>query len=153
MTGGQPPAWHCPECGAPFANRNASHSCVRIDLDEPFRGAEPTVREAFDRLVELASMDHPVTVVPQKTRIALALPMRFGAIKVHRNRLTGHLLAERILEHPVVTDVTANAYESGLYLHRLSIRSADELDDAFAAFIREAAVRVGRRERLAKIVT
>jgi hypothetical protein len=37
-----------------------------------------------------------------------------------------------------------------LYLHRLSIRSAAQLDDAFAALVREAAARVGRRERLAR---
>jgi hypothetical protein len=59
-------SWTCPECGASFATPNASHSCVRFDLDAHFRGASP-----------------------------------------------------------------------------------NELDDAFAGFVREAAARVGRRERLA----
>jgi len=36
-----------------------------------------------------------------------------------------------------------------MYLHRFSVRTADELDDAFAALVREAAARVGRRERMA----
>jgi hypothetical protein len=48
-----------------------------------------------------------------------------------------------------VTEIVANAYESGLYLHRFSVGSPDELDEAFAAFVREAAERVGRRGRLA----
>jgi len=78
-------AWTCPDCGAPFGNSNASHSCVRIELDARFAGAAPDVRAA---------------------------------------------------------------YGSGLFLHRVSIRSPDELDDAFARFVREAAARVGRRERL-----
>jgi hypothetical protein len=140
--------WHCPTCGAPFATRNASHSCVRVELDRHFEGADPDVRAAFDRLVELASVDGDIPVVAQKTRIVLAAPMRFVAIQVHRDRLTGHLLAERGSPHPVVTEIVANAYETGLFLHRLSIRRPDELDAAFGAMVREAAARVGRRERL-----
>jgi len=142
--------WTCPDCGAPFANANASHSCVRIDLDERFADAAPETRAAFDRLVELASMDGPVTVIAQKTRIVLAAPMRFTSIQVQRDRLTGHVLAEAPAPHRVVTEIVPDAYGSGLFLHRLSIRDAAELDDAFAAFIREAAERVGRRKRLAR---
>jgi hypothetical protein len=141
--------WVCPDCGAPFANRNASHSCVRIALEERFAGADPGVRAAFDRLVELASVDGPVTVVAQKTRIVLAAPMRFVACQVRTDRLVGHVLADRPVEHPVVTEIVPDAFGSGLYLHRLSIASAGDLDAAFAAFVREAAARVGRRERLA----
>lgn len=140
--------WICPDCGAPFANANASHSCVRIELDDRFAGAAPAVRDAFDRLVELASVDGPVSVIAQKTRIVLAAPMRFVAVQVHRDRLTGHVLAGRPAQHPVVTAIVPNAYGSGLYLHRLSIATADELDGAFAAFVREAAEQVGRRKRL-----
>jgi hypothetical protein len=122
---------------------------VRVEVAERFVGASPEVRAAFDRLVQLASIDGPMTVVAQKSRIVLAAPMRFVAVHVHRDRLTGHVLAERAVPHAVVTEIVPNAYGTGLFLHRLSIRSADELDDAFAAFVREAAARVGRRERLA----
>jgi hypothetical protein len=143
------PAWTCPACGAPFANRNASHSCVRVNLDRHFDKARPGVRAAFDRLVELASVDGPIPVVAQKSRIVFASPMRFLAVQVPRDRLRGHVLHDRPVPHPVVTEIVANAYESGLYLHRFSVGSPDELDDAFAAFVREAAERVGRRGRLA----
>ncbi|HET9344920.1 MAG TPA: hypothetical protein VFO05_04385 [Candidatus Limnocylindrales bacterium] len=150
MTGGQPPAWHCPACGAPFANSNATHSCVRVELEERFAGADPAVRAAFDRLIELATVDGPIPIVAQKTRIVLAAPMRFLAVQVGRDRLTGHMLSERPFQHPVVVEIVVDAYGSGLCLHRFSITSAGQLDDAFAAFVRDAASRVGRRERLAK---
>jgi hypothetical protein len=109
----------------------------------------PAVRAAFDRLVELATVDADVPVVAQKTRIVLAAPMRFVALMVRRDRLLGHVLADRAMPHAVVTEIVPNAYASGLFLHRLDIRSADQLDDEFAAFVREQAARVGRRERLA----
>ena len=103
-----------PDCGAPFGSANASHSCVRVKLEERFAGADPAVREAFDRLVELATVDGPVPIVAQKTRIVLAAPMRFAAVQVGRDRLTGHVLAERPFEHPAVVDIVEDAYGSGL---------------------------------------
>ena len=146
MTG---PAWTCPECGAPFANRKASHSCVLVDLDRHFEKARPGVRAAFDRLVEIVNVDGSIPVVAQKGRIVFAAPMRFIAVQVPRDRLRGHVLHDRAVPHPAVTEIVPNAYESGLYLHRFSVGPPEELDDAFAAFVREAAERVGRRSRLA----
>ena len=143
------PSWTCPDCGAPFANRDASHSCVHVDLDRHFEKAAPGVRAAFDRLVEIVNADGSIPVVVQKSRIVFAAPMRFLAIQVPRRRLRGHVLHDRAVPHPVVTEIVANAYESGLFLHRFSVASPEELDDAFAAFVREAAERVGRRSRLA----
>jgi hypothetical protein len=142
--------WVCPDCGAPFVAPNASHSCVQIDLDSHFAGAPPAVRAAFDRLVELATVDGPIPVVAQKTRIVLAAPMRFMAIQVRHDRLDGHVLLDRAVAHPVVVGIIPDAYDSGLFLHRFSIGSADQLDNAFATFVREAAARVGRRERLTR---
>jgi hypothetical protein len=140
--------WTCPDCGAPFANRDASHSCVRVDLEHHFAAASPGVRAAFDRLVALATVDGPIPIVAQQTRIVLAGPMRFLAVTVHRDRLGGHLLLDRPAPHPVVTAIVPDAYGSGLFLHRLAIRAPAELDAAFAAIVREAAERVGRRVRL-----
>jgi hypothetical protein len=145
------PVWICPECGAPFAAPNASHSCVVVSLDERFVGSLPAVRAAFDRLAELvalATVDGEIPVVAQKTRIVFAAPMRFLAVMVRRKRLDGHILLDRPVPHPVVTAIVPNAYESGLHLHRFSITDAAQLDDAFAAIVREGAARVGRRERL-----
>jgi hypothetical protein len=141
-------AWTCPSCGAPFAAPNAPHSCVRIGLDERFAGTGPEVRAAFDRLVELATADGDIPVIAQKTRIVLAAPMRFLAVQVRRDRLVGHVLHDRPVEHPLVTEVVPNAFDSGLFLHRFEVHDAADLDESFGAFVREAAVRVGRRERL-----
>jgi hypothetical protein len=114
-----------------------------------FQRSSPAVRAAFDRLVELATVDGPIPVVAQKTRIVLAAPMRFLAVMVRRDRLLGHVLGDRAMPHPVVTEIVPNAFASGLFLHRFDVRSADQLDAEFAAFVREQAARVGRRERLA----
>ncbi len=139
--------WTCPSCHAPFVAPNASHSCVSGDLEAHFDAAKPAVRSAFDRLVELATVDGSIPVIAQKTRIVLAAPVRFLAIQVRRDRLIGHFLLDREVPHPLVTAIVPDAYGSGLALHRLSIRDAAEIDDSFAAMLAEAAERVGRRGR------
>jgi len=141
--------WTCPRCGAPFANRDATHSCVSIGLDERFVDAAPEVREAFDRLVEQASVDGPVAVVPQRTRIVIACPMRFLAVQVRRDSLAGHVFLERAVAHTLIREAVPDAYGSGLVMHRFVVRTPGELDDAFAAIVRAGAARVGRRQRLA----
>jgi hypothetical protein len=118
-----------------------------VSLDERFARIDPALRAAFDRLVELATVDGDIPVVAQKTRIVLAAPMRFLAISVRRDRLVGHILLDRPAPHPVVTEIVPNAYDSGLFLHRLSITDAAQLDDGFAVIVREAAERVVRRRR------
>jgi hypothetical protein len=142
-------SWTCPTCGAPFVAANASHSCVVGDLRAHFAGSEPGVRAAFDRLVELATVDGNIPVIAQKTRIVLAAPVRFLAVQARRDRLAGHLLLDREVPHPLVTEIVPDAYGSGLALHRLSIRDAAQLDADFAGMLREAADRVGRRGRFA----
>ena len=142
-------AWTCPTCRAPFVAPNASHSCLSGDLEAHFAAVMPGVRAIFDRLVELATTNGSIPVIAQKTRIVLAAPVRFLAIQVRRDCLTGHLLLDREVPHPLVTEIIPNAYGSGLALHRLSIRDADEIDDAFAAMLAESAERVGRRGRFA----
>ena len=47
-----------------------------MGVAEHFAGADPAVRDAFEGLVELASVDGPMTVVAQKTRIVLAAPIQ-----------------------------------------------------------------------------
>ncbi len=72
--------WACPRCGRAFANRNQAHACAPLgDLDRHFARASPAVRAAFDRVLAVVSGLGPVTVLPEKTRIALQVRMSFAA--------------------------------------------------------------------------
>jgi hypothetical protein len=64
--------WACPRCARTFANRNQTHTCAPLgDLDTHFAGVSPAVRATFDRVLAVVSELGPVTVLPEKTRIAL----------------------------------------------------------------------------------
>ena len=84
--------WACPACGRTFAQRNQTHTCAPLgELDRHFAGVEEPVRATFDRILATVRAMGPVTVLPEKTRIALQLRMSFAAFMPRRRWLNGHL--------------------------------------------------------------
>ena len=114
--------WMCPSCERTFANRNQPHSCVRLrSLDEHFLTSAPHVRETFDRVLGLlAEADPPVSVLPEKSRIAFHVRMSFAAF-VPRKSWT------RVEE-----------FSPRNVLHAFRLRTPDEVDATFARWLLEA---------------
>jgi len=138
--------WTCPACGRTFANRNQTHTCAApTDLDGHFAGADPAVRETFERVLAVVRAAGPVTVLPEKTRIALHVRMSFAALMPRRRWLNGHLVLARRVDSPRFTRV--ETYSPRNVLHAFRLTAPDEVDDEFAAWLGEA-YRVGRQEHL-----
>jgi hypothetical protein len=135
--------WICPRCGRSFANRNQTHTCAPLrTLDESFAGTDPVVRQLFDRL--LAELG-PVTVLPEKTRIALAVRMSFAAIRPRRHWLDGHLVLAREAQHPLIRRVQVLSRRN--VVHEFRLTDPAELDDGFLALLHEARA-VGEQRHL-----
>jgi Domain of unknown function (DUF5655) len=129
--------WTCPVCGRTFANRNQSHSCRPPgDLDQHFQGSDPAVRAAFDRLLDIVAALGPVTLLPEKTRIALHVRMSFAALTPRRRWLDGHVVLARRLESPRFRRIEAYSPQNVLHAFRLS--SPAEVDEEVAAWFAEA---------------
>ena len=92
--------WGCPRCGRRFANRNQSHFCSDVRLDEHLKGREPNVVATFERLLVAARKSGPVTVLPEKTRIAFQVRMSFAAFTLRKRWVDGHVVLARRLESP-----------------------------------------------------
>ena len=149
MTGGSPlpPLWRCPSCGRPFANRNQSHACAAtLDLDQHLEGKDPEVVAIFRRLVTLAEGNGPVTVLPEKTRIAFQVRMSFAAFTLRRRWVDGHVILARRLEHPRFRRV--ESFSPRNHLHQFRLERLDEVDEEVAAWLAEA-YRVGEQRHLA----
>ena len=64
--------WVCPACARAFANRNQTHTCAVLgELGRHLDGAGPAVRATLDRILVVVGDMGPVTVLPERTRIAL----------------------------------------------------------------------------------
>ncbi len=145
-TAPRPPLWRCPDCARRFANRNQSHSCGRHSLESHFRGKNREVRELFDALVALLQRFGPVTVLPEKTRIAFQVRMSFAAVSVRQCYIVGHFVFGRRVEHPRFLRV--ETYSPRNHLHAFRIDAPTDLDAEFAEWAREA-YEVGEQKHLA----
>lgn len=129
--------WTCPICGRTFANRNQSHTCRPVgDLERHFQRGEPAVRATFDRLLEIVAALGSVTVLPEKTRIALHVRMSFAALIPRRRWLDGHVVLARRLDSPRFRRI--ETYSPQNVLHAFRLTSPAEVDDEVAAWFAEA---------------
>jgi Domain of unknown function (DUF5655) len=152
MTRGDPPAgagrpmWTCPGCGRTFANRNQSHFCAPVrSLEDHFAGTEPQVRAAFDRVRRAVEAFGPVTVLPERTRIAFQVRMSFAAFVPRRSWLDGHLVLAHRLTSPRFRDV--QVFSARNVLHTFRLAGPDDVDDEFLGWLTEA-YQVGEQRHL-----
>jgi Domain of unknown function (DUF5655) len=137
--------WRCPDCRRQFANRNQSHACGRSTLASHFVGKPRIVRAIFDKLLEVARKNGPVTVLPEKTRIAFQVRMSFAALVIRKNWVDGHVVLARRLENPRFRRI--ETFSPRNHLHAFRFKSVDEVDDEVAAWFGEA-YRVGEQRHL-----
>ena len=138
------PLWRCRACGRAFANRNQSHACGRHDLESHFAGRSPEVRAIFDAFLAMIERSGPVTVLPEKTRIAFQHRMSFAQLTVRRAWVTGHLVLDRRAENPLFTKI--ESFSPRNHAHHFRIDDPAQVE-ALADYAREAAA-VGRQEHL-----
>jgi hypothetical protein len=133
--------WTCPRCGRTFAQKNQTHTCRRLgDLDDHFRGKDPSVRDIFDIL---RAHVEPVEVLAERSRIAFHLRMSFAAFVPRRHRLDGHLVLARTAEHPALVKVEVFSPRNVLHAFRLE----QPPDAAFLELLAEART-VGEQRHL-----
>jgi hypothetical protein len=133
--------WACPRCGRSFANRNQSHTCAALgDLDRHFAACDPAVRETFDRILAVAREQGPVTVLPEKTRIAFQVRMSFAAFMPRRHWLNGHLVLARRIDSSRFAKV--EVFSPRNVLHAFRLTSPAQVDAEFAGWVAQA-YRVG----------
>jgi hypothetical protein len=147
-TTGRTAMWTCPRCGHRFVSANMWHSCSHHSVDEHFARAEPQVRAAFDRLVELYERCGPIVVIAQKTRIVFMVRARFGGCQVRRDRLVTNVSLPRRVAHPRFKRIEQLGR---WHLHHFEVRSPAELDDSeLQALICESYHQMGEQGRLGR---
>ena len=107
-------------------------------VDDHLRGADPenvALYRAFVRLVEACG---PVEVVVHKTTVTFKGTRRgFAGARPDRSGVVGFLdLMRPVDTDPRITRVTP--YTHRLFVNRFRLRSASDLDAAFADWVREA---------------
>ncbi|HEU4557434.1 MAG TPA: DUF5655 domain-containing protein [Longimicrobium sp.] len=139
------PLWTCPRCGRPFANRNQQHSCVAASVDEHLRGKGERA-EALYRAFEAAVREcGPVILAPAKTRIGFQVRMIFAAVSVRADRLNGHVVLARRVEHQRFTRIDSLSPRN--HVHHFRLRDPAEVDGEVRGWLCEAYA-VGEQKHL-----
>ncbi|MBV9929517.1 MAG: hypothetical protein JO013_01070 [Alphaproteobacteria bacterium] len=138
------PLWTCPACGRSFANRRQSHACGRHALAPHFEGRSEDVRRIFDAFLAMLESFGPVTVLPEKSRIAFQVRMSFAQLTPRRHWVNGHFVLARRAEDPPFTRVETISPRNHVHHFRLGLAEAVE---GLHGYAREAYA-VGRQEHL-----
>jgi hypothetical protein len=128
--------WVCPTCERRFANRNQTHTCGLHTLDRHFSGRPPRIRTLFEAVRQAIEALGPVTVLPEKTRIAFHMRMSFAQLTPRNRWLDGHLVLARRLDHPRFRRVETLSPRN--HVHHFRITTADEIDAQLIAWLTEA---------------
>jgi hypothetical protein len=103
------------------------------------------VRAIFNKLLAVAKQNGPLTVLPEKTRIAFQVRMSFAAFVIRRNWVDGHVVLARRFEHPRFRRI--ETFSPRNHLHAFRFTNVEEIDDEVAAWFAEA-YRVGQQRHL-----
>ena len=138
------PLWTCPACGRAFANARQPHACGRYSLDRHFAGKPPLVRDIYDAFVAMLEEIGPVTILPEKTRIAFQVRMSFAQLTVRRNWVLGHFVLDRRADDPLFTRIETISPRNPV--HHFSLDDPREVE-GLRDYAAEAHA-VGRQEHL-----
>jgi hypothetical protein len=104
------------------------------------------VRKIYDRFLEAIRTNGPVTVLPQKTRIAFQVRMSFAQLTPRRAWVDGHLVLARRVRDPLFGSI--QTFSPRNHVHTFRLRAPEEVTAALEAFIADAYA-VGRQDHLA----
>lgn len=139
------PLWRCPRCRRRFANRNQSHACGPLEMDHHFRGRDPAIRALFETVRRAVQACGPVTVLPEKTRIAFQVRMSFAQVTPRERWLDGHVVLSRRLEHARFLKIETISPRN--HVHHFRLFKPQDVDADFRDWLREAYA-VGAQEHL-----
>ena len=137
--------WRCERCGRRFANRNQTHSCGRYDLQHHFDGKAPAIRALFDAVVDAIRDIGPVTVLPEKRRIAFQVRMSFAQVTPRRAWLDGHVVLARRRDSPRFRNIQTISARN--HVHVFRIEKLEDIDAEFREWLAEAYA-VGEQKHL-----
>ncbi len=123
------------------------HSCGKFELDALFSKSEPHVFRLYEQFVELVQSFGPVTVIPQKTRVAVQARVRFTGCVPRRSHLECSFWFTEKKRSPRFHRI--EQYAPNAYGHYVRVRDQEDFDAEFEDWIREAYA-VGRQEHLRK---
>ena len=128
--------WTCPDCGRTFRNTNQDHSCVVIDLELHYVNKDQNVKDAFEKIKDIAMSLGNVKINSVKNAILFQAKSQFLAVKPKKNILdTEFVLDEPVEGFPIHKTVQATKTK---WAHFVRLESPEEVDEQLISWIKRA---------------
>jgi hypothetical protein len=110
---------------------------IEWTVERHLLGKPPAVIALYHQFIETAAACGPFTYAVSKTVITLKGTRRgFAGVALGKSSLGGYLDLQRRVEDRRIT--RSEPYTKRLYVHHFRLESADQLDEQFTGWLREA---------------
>jgi hypothetical protein len=138
--------WICPKCGARLVTRNLAHSCGEFSIEDLFARSKPGVLELAMRYVDMLRSLGDVQVIPQRTRLTCVARVRFAGLTPRKDGFLASFALQRWLDSPRIH--SKEDYGPHWRIHRVLIRTGDDLDAELRGWLQESHDVVGTQSWL-----
>lgn len=125
--------WICQDCGRRFANRNQTHSCVTITLDESLAEGSPVAVALYEMVADALRDCGEYRVHPQKTRIAFITTMTFASVRLAERWVDLSLITPRPIDDDRIRRI--ELYGPTSFASELRIGDANDVDADVRAWL------------------
>jgi hypothetical protein len=99
----------------------------------------------FEELARIIKQCGPVTIVPEKSRIAFQTRMSFAAVSIQKSSISGHLVLAARHESPVFRKIQTISPRN--HVHCFKISALEDFSPEFVSFV-PLAYAVGQQQHL-----
>jgi hypothetical protein len=107
-----------------------------LDLEHHFRGRSPIVAHLFRAFLAALEAIGPVTVLPEKTRIAFQTRMSFAQLTPRTTCLVGHLVLAAPSSSAKFSKIESHSARN--HVHHFRLEDETFLDSEFRAVLAQA---------------
>ncbi len=128
--------WKCSTCNKQFKNRNQTHSCYTVSLDEHLNNKSKTVIDTFDKLLKEVNKFGKIDLNPVKTSIQFKAKATFLSVKIKKHSLDIEFqLTEEISTLPVYKTFKIS---TNRVLHFLKLEKPSELNNKVLGWLKKS---------------
>jgi hypothetical protein len=130
------PLWRCPKCRRQFANRHQTHTCGLHTLAHHFARRPAAIAALYRAFLRELRRFGPVTVLPEKTRIAFQVRMSFAQLTPRQRWIDGHLVLARPVEAACIRKI--ESFSRRNHVHYFRLETSADVSPELIALMKEA---------------
>ena len=134
--------WVCPNCKKTFREKNISHSCAIVDVEEHFKNRSPILKEVYDKIISTINGFGPFKINPVKASVNIKILSTYLEFKVKKDHLfLAFYLDRTVNEFPVHRIVPLSKTR---IVHCINLDHPEQVDKKLISLLKESYVLISK---------